>query len=247
MSAYGPVRGVMVPQANTTVEPEMRLLVTGTLLAARLRSRSPDSRTRLVEYLDRSEEVLLDFDTAPLECAGFACTGSSYFMGAAREDALFDRLSAARAHPVLSAARSLRSALTVLGTRRIGLLSPYPTWLHEAAAGYWRDAGFEPRRSASLVPDMGDTRAIYKLAAPSVDALKGLASEVDALVISGTGMPSLPAIAAADGLGVPVISSNLCLAWAMTGGSPGALRELLASRAPWRTRLAAALEEARDG
>jgi len=244
MSLYGPVRGLLVPQANTTVEPEMRLLLAGTLLSARLRSRSDDSRTRGLEYLDRLEEFLLDFDTAPLTAVGYAYTASSYFSGPAREDETFDRLSAKRGHPVLAAARSVRAALAALGARRIALVSPYPAWLHEAAGRYWREAGFEPRHSNSLAPDMGDTRAIYSLPPASADALAGLAREVDAIVISGTGLPSLPTIAAGDGLGVPIVSSNLCLAWAMSGGGSAALRELLAPTAAWRTRLAAALEDA---
>jgi maleate isomerase len=247
MSGYGPIRGVMVPQANTTVEPEMRVLLAGTLLSARLRSRSEDSRTRLVEYLDRIEEFLLDFDTAPLLSAGFACTASSYFIGPAREDAVFDGLSGRRGHPVLSAARSLRAALSALGARRIGLVSPYPAWLHDAADRYWRDAGFEPVRSTSLAAGMGDTRAIYKLSAPAVDGLTDIAAAVDAIVISGTGMPSLPTIAAADRLGVPVVSSNLCLAWAMSGGLAAGLRDLLAPAAAWRARLAEALQGPEQG
>lgn len=246
MSLYGPIRGVMVPQANTTVEPEMRVLLGGTLLSARLRSRSEDSRTRLVEYLDRIEEFMLDFDTAPLLSVGFACTGSSYFIGAAREDAVFDRLSATCGRPVLSAARALRAALSALGARRIGLVSPYPTWLHEAADRYWREAGFEPVRSTSLAATMGDTRAIYKLSAPDVGALADIATAVDAVVISGTGMPSLPTIAAAGRLGVPVVSSNLCLAWAMTGGTAADLRELLTPAAAWRARLDEAVRGARE-
>ena len=93
---------------------------------------------------------------------------------------------------------------------------------------------------------MGDTRAIYALPPPSAEQLADIARAVDAIVISGTGMPSLPAIASGDGLGVPVLSSNLCLAWAMTGGSEPQLRALLATDAPWRRRLAAAAGEAGD-
>jgi maleate isomerase len=41
----------------------------------------------------------------------------------------------------------------------------------------------------------------------------------DAVLITGTGMPSLRLILAlGPALGLPVLSSNLCLAWALTGG-----------------------------
>src|SRR5262249_4750090 len=118
-------------------------------------------------YLDRIEEFLLDFDIAPLQAVGFACTASSYFIGAKREDEIFDRLSAKRGHPVASAARTLRQALGAVGAQRIALVSPYPSWLHEAATTYWKDAGFSPTRSTSLAAGMGDTRAIYALPPPT--------------------------------------------------------------------------------
>ena len=47
---YGPVMGIAVPQANTTVEPEMQCLLgaSHTVLTARMTSAFPDSRQRLV-------------------------------------------------------------------------------------------------------------------------------------------------------------------------------------------------------
>ena len=47
---YGLVIGIAVPQANTTVEPEMQALLgaSHSVLTARMTSPSPDSRQRLV-------------------------------------------------------------------------------------------------------------------------------------------------------------------------------------------------------
>lgn len=79
--------GVTVPQANTTVEPEMQALLGAhhTLLTARMVCQSADSRERLLNYLDTLGETVAQFDVAPLQALGFACTGSSYLVGAAQE------------------------------------------------------------------------------------------------------------------------------------------------------------------
>ncbi len=68
--------------------------------------------------------------------------------------------------------------------------------------------------------DLGsqDTRRIYGLR--SADALAaldgGVSDAAEALLMSGTGMPTLSALApAAMRIGRPVLSSNYCLAWAL--------------------------------
>jgi len=63
------------------------------------------------------------------------------------------------------------------------------------------------------------------------------------VVLSGTGMPTLRAIDSLNArtpAGIPIVSSNLCLAWllAKTAGENPAFDPWLASDAPWRKRLA---------
>jgi maleate isomerase len=215
---YGPVVGIAVPQANTTVEPEMQSLLGAghTVLTARMTSASPDSRQRLVDYIETLGHSLAQFDVAPLQVAGFACTGSSYLIGPDDESVRLLALSAARGYPVLSAAQSITRALEVLGARRIALLSPYPEWLSNLGQAYWRASGLTVTQVRGLPDALLDTRNIYKLRTAAVlqvlDALD--VSGCDAVLMSGTGMPTLGAMAQRH-LSVPVISSNLCLAWAM--------------------------------
>ena len=239
---YGHAVGVTTPQANTTVEPEMQVLLAGTVLTARLTSGLADSRARLIDYFERLPATLAQFDVAPLKVAGFACTGSAYLVGHETELRLAAAASDAAGYPVLSAGECIRRALAALGAKRIALLSPYPKWLSEAGQKYWRGHGLDIVSLAGLPADLLDTRNIYKLTTPRVlEVFAQLDTrEADAVLLSGTGMPTLRAIAAVNP-GMPVLSSNLCLAWAMTAAAGGnaALAPWLAADAPWRARLAA--------
>lgn len=242
---YGPVFAVLTPQANTTVEPEMQLLLPGTVLTARSKSPASDARQRLLDYFDTLAETIARFDTAPIRACGFACTGSNYLVGREREELCFTELSAAGKFPVISATQSIRQALQVLSAKRLAMVSPYPAWLSNAAHAYWIEAGYSITATTSLPADLLDTRNIYKLNTARVtDLLADLPTDdCDVVLLSGTGMPTLSAIVG-SAVKVPVLSSNLCLAWAMQAAvkpslaSRAALLDFLTGDAAWRKRLA---------
>ena len=240
---YGRVIGVTTPQANTTVEPEMQLLLGGTVLTARLTSPVADSRQRLLDYFDRLPATLTQFDVAPLAAAGFACTGSCYLVGQQEEERLLAAASARARVPVISSAQAIRAALTELNVKRIALLSPYPAWLSGAGQHYWRNAGFTLTSVAGLPAELLDTRGIYQLTTARVlDVFATLdLTGAEAVLMSGTGMPTLRAIAqlSLQHAGLPLLSSNLCLAWALdkAAGGSAALAPWLAHDAAWRARL----------
>ena len=239
---YGHALGIATPQANTTVEPEMQLLLEGTVLTTRLTSTLADSRARLIDYFDRLSVAIGQFDVAPLKAVGFACTGAAYLVGREEEARRIDTASAAAGYPVLSAGICIRAALAELGAKRIALLSPYPQWLSEAGQQYWKSHGLELVSVAGLPADLLDTRNIYKLTSARVlEVFTGLDTRrADAVLLSGTGMPTLSTIASVKP-GMPVLSSNLCLAWQLTraAGGDAALAPWLAGDARWRARLAA--------
>ena len=245
-SEYGPVLGVTVPQANTTVEPEMQALLGArhTLLTARMVCHSLDARERLLDYFETLSATAAQFDVAPVHVLGFACTGSSYLVGADMESDRLAALAETCGYPVLSAAKSISQALQTLGVRRIALLSPYPAWLSEAGLAYWKAAGLTVTAKAGLPSELLDTRNIYKLTTPAAQSLLATLDTTgcDAVLMSGTGMPSLRSIAA-HSLPMPVLSSNLCLAWAMQCAvkpdlsATTLLHDMLAAQADWRRRI----------
>jgi maleate cis-trans isomerase len=119
--------------------------------------------------------------------------------------------------------------LRALGAERIGLVSPYPDDLTEASIGYWQSRGFAVAECVGAFNTESSFHPIYSLAASSArDGLLALRDKpVEAIVMLGTGMPTLAPIAEAAGWdGPPVMSCMLCLAWrtiqAIKGRPPSA-------------------------
>ena len=223
--------GALTPQANTTVEPEFAILWPPgyAMINARLTSPHGTIEARLRDYWATTEASLDQFANAPISAVAFGCTGASYLAGKDEEDALVARIEDARGYSFVTSARAVCDALGALGARRIGLVSPYPDALTEASIGYWESRGLTIAECAGAFNADSEFHPIYSLAASSAsDALIALRDKpVDAIVMLGTGMPTLAPIAEAAGWdGPPVMSCMLCLAWrtvlAIKGQPPSA-------------------------
>ena len=210
--------GALTPQANTTVEPEFSVLWPPgyAMINARLISPQSTIMARLRDYWVTTEASLDQFANAPLSAVAYACTGASYLAGKDEEDALVARIEDTRGTPFVTSARAVTDALRAFGAARIGLVSPYPADLTEASIGYWKSRGFDVVETSSAFDAGSAFHPIYSLAAASAsDALELLRDKpVDAIVMLGTGMPTLGSIAETAGWdGPPVMSCMLCLAW----------------------------------
>jgi maleate isomerase len=237
--------GILTPQANATVEPELSILLGPDIgaVAGRMTCAAPDLRARLVAYFERIDEAIAGFADAPLDAIGVACTGSSYLFARA-PGRFMDAWDGPC--PVVAAAAAIDRALAGIGARRLAVLSPYPDWLTQAGIAHWERLGYEIAVVRRPAPVAAGYHPIYaqrsRQATAVLDDVAML--DVDAVLISGTGLPTLAALPRLNAAGgPPVLSSNLCLAWALEeilagrGGAPRPISPWLAPDAPWAGRL----------
>jgi maleate isomerase len=242
--AYGATYGLVTPMGNPCAEPELAILTGAAMLAARATSPSPDSRTRLSDYIGAIGPALASFDQTPLAAAGFACT-CYYLRGPEAEAADIAALEARFGYPVITSTLAIRAMATAHGIRRLALIAPYPAWLFAEARRYYAAVGLDIVAQAGLPQDLADTRGIYRLTPADVARMAaGLdVRDAEAVLIGGTGMPSLSCIAG-NSTALPMFSSNLALAAALLGshldaaGRQAISQGMLAKQARWRDRLA---------
>jgi maleate isomerase len=236
--------GLLTPQGNPTAEPELRILLPGAsaLLASRMTSASSELRQRLLDYGERLDGFVDSFDNIAFDAVGFACTGASYWIDSEDERRRTVAIAARKGYPVVTAAQAVKTALGFLRVGSIALVSPYPPWLTDACQAYWGRHGVRVMATLQMPSGPAEAQRIYSLTSAAVLAATACfdARGAEAILLAGTGMPSLRAILALEPLrAVPVLSSNLCLAWALariTGDAgPGPESRLYGG---WAARLA---------
>jgi maleate isomerase len=152
----------------------------------------------------------------PIDAYLIACTGSNYRLGVQGDRQTSQELARLAGAPVGTSSGVIHDAMEALGVKGVTLVSPYPHWLTEEAAGFWRASGYRVDGVVQL--GEGKDNIAYLLDDDDVmrelDKITSSPPADSCFLLSGTGMPTIGAIAQRRSrFRVPVLSSNLCGVW----------------------------------
>jgi maleate isomerase len=229
--------GLIVLQVDETIEPEFRRLLSPatTLHVSRIASGAeltPETIAEMEAHLPAAAGLLPP--AARFDAVGYACTSGTTLIGAARVAELVG--SACTTRTVTDPLTASLRAMQALGARRIGFVSPYVEAVAAPMQAAFEAAGLGVPRAVSFGEEV--EACVARIDPASVaDAAREVAGQgaVDLVFLSCTNLRTLDVIDALEAdLGIPVISSNLALAWDMARragatlapGAPGRLLRL---------------------
>lgn len=208
--------GLIVLQADETIERDFRRLIPQE--AELLVTRVPSGTEVTTETLPAMEAHLASAArlfpaAAHFDAVGFGCTSATAQIGTA---AVARRIhEGTKTEAVTEPVTALRAACRTLGISRLALLSPYVAPVSDRLRQTLRRTGIETPAFGSF--EVAEEARVVRIDAPSiiVAAEKVTAcADVDAIFLSCTNLRTLDVIAELESrLGLPVLSSNLVLAW----------------------------------
>ena len=209
--------GLLVLESDQTMEWEFRTL-TDLAGVAVYHARLANDVTVTPETLGRMEAELpvaagLLPDYLGLDAIGYGCTSGATIIGEDRVAEIFEGIHSGV--PSTNPLTAAKAALTALGVRRLGLVTPYSPEVTEAMQARFIAAGIEVTVVGSFYEE--SDFVVGKIDAQSIldAALKvGRSADVDGVFISCTSLRAASIIDAAEtALDKPVTASNHALAW----------------------------------
>lgn len=208
--------GLVVLQSDESVEPDFKRLLPNTLelLVTRIRSGddvTPETLAAMEGDLAGAVELLPGW--ARFRAMGYACTSGAAQIGPARVAQIM--LDTAGAPASTDPVTALTAACDALGIKRLALLSPYTAEVSDRLRDVLAAQGIDTPIFGSF--NIATEAKVARITPRSILlAAEALVTDapVDALFLSCTNLRTLDVIdRLEDRLGIPVLSSNLVLAW----------------------------------
>ncbi|WP_146345314.1 maleate cis-trans isomerase family protein [Phaeobacter marinintestinus] len=210
--------GLIALQTDERIESDMRRLLPPDmpLFVSRVPSAPEVTRETLAQmegHLTGAATLLPP--SARFSVIGYGCTSGSAQIGT---DTVADRVrEGANTRGVTNPVSALLAACAALGIRRLALLSPYVAAVSDQLRTVLAENGVQTPVFGSF--DVSQEARVIRIAPASIiDAAETLmrSGDADAVFLSCTNLNTLDTIAELeDRTGLPVLSSNLVLAWHM--------------------------------
>lgn len=211
--------GLLVLQMDETIEQDFRRLFPSPEVAiytSRLPSGAsvtPETLAAMKGELPRAASLFPP--AARFDAVGYACTSGTTQIGAGKVAELVSGACSTRA--VTNPMTAALAACDHLGVQRIGIVSPYIPSVAEPIRQSFAAHGIDTVATLSFGEEVEER--VARIAPASIRAAaKSLFDQapMDAIFLSCTNLRTLDVIGDLEqDLGIPVLSSNLCLAWHM--------------------------------
>jgi len=214
-----PRLGLIVLQVDETIEQDFRRLFpphVARLYVNRITSGAeltPESIAAMETALPAAASLLPSAQR--LDVVGYACTSGTTLIGAARVAELVAQATRTRA--VTDPLTAALAQCHALGLRRVGIVSPYIPSVADPIRNAFEAAGIDVPGTLSFGEEI-EARVARIAPASIAEAARELARrhKPDGIFLSCTNLRTLNILEPlAQELGLPVLSSNQCLAWHM--------------------------------
>jgi maleate cis-trans isomerase len=213
--------GLMVPENNTTMEPELLAWLPEGSSCRRLgipRGKAMLSPETLPEYLAEAVKLAKQFRDEEIDLVVYGCTAAGFMGGPARDGEVASELAAITRKRVVTTASAMNAALQEIGARRIALITPYLDAVNDQLKKF-----LDPEIAIEVLASFR-AETVDELAAITPEQISKRAREIvkdqpgiDAIFIACSQLPTRAIIPELErDLGVPVWSSIRATAWQAT-------------------------------
>jgi maleate cis-trans isomerase len=212
---------LIIPAANTTMEPEVRAYFQalgpeiGKLRVARVpRTHRPLEPEDLPEYGRSTMAAVMPLLKGGVDLLIYGCTSAGFLAGAEGDAANVKKLSEASGAPVVSTASAILAVMDHMGIRNIDVVSPYPAWKNDTLRDFLSSAGVRINRMDSF--DTKNLEEIGRITTEQVleKALAIATPDAQAMFIACSQLPTAGIIPTlTETLKRPVWSSVKAAAW----------------------------------
>lgn len=209
--------GVLVPSANTVMEPDLyRMAPKGiTFHFARVRATKDNEEeiARMIDYVQNSTELL---SHANVDVIAFGCTGGSFIGGPSYDGKIIQNMRSVAKIPATTTSTAAVEALKKMKIRKLTLATPYADWLNQREVKFLEGKGFSVLSMGGLGLVNADVQSSYPPEKIRRFVKKLDVPETDGIFISCTNFRGVDAVKGLEeDLRKPIVTSNQATLWMM--------------------------------